>query len=124
MGKKLGSANGSSSCAAAAGIRSRQSWPENFCETCSVPRREAASCAQGDSSKLSSTNPMENVCSGFLCRTASAAMEVESIPPERNTPTGTSATSRFATAPSSSRSSSPAASAGETRCSEGPGTSQ
>ncbi len=87
-----------------------QSCPENFSETCSVPRRCEASSAQGDSSKLASVNPMEKVCSGFLCRTASAAMEVESTPPERNTPTGTSATRRFATAASSSATNSRAAS--------------
>ena len=89
-----------------------QSLPENFCEECSVPSRCAASCDQGDSSKLSSVKPIENVRSGFLCRAASAAMVVESMPPERKTPTGTSATSRFATALSSSASSSSAACGG------------
>ena len=52
--------------------------------------------AQLDSSKDGSSNPIEKVriCAGSTRSAMSATTELESMPPERNTPSGTSLTNR------------------------------
>ena len=66
---------------------------------CSVPRCAATKAASDDSSKERSAKPTVNVRTGTeACRCIKATMVLESIPPERNAPTGTSATILAATA--------------------------
>ena len=65
----------------------------------SVPRYAATAVASADSSKDRSANPTVKVRTDpVACCCIRATMALESIPPERNAPTGTSATIRAATA--------------------------
>ncbi len=63
----------------------------------SVRNARAASRAYSLSLNRSSRNEIENVLAGRIPLMIPTTME-ESMPPERNAPTGTSATSRFRTA--------------------------
>ena len=66
---------------------------------CSVPRCAATAAASDDSSKDRSANPTVKVRTGTdECRCIRATIVLESIPPERKAPTGTSATILAATA--------------------------
>ena len=58
---------------------------------CSTPIAAADSAATSISEKPSRSKPVVKVSSFGLYRLASAAMAVESMPPERNEPTVTSA---------------------------------
>ncbi len=64
---------------------------------CSTPMAAADSAATSISEYPSRSNPVVKVSRSGLCRLASAAMAVESMPPERNAPTVTSARMCFST---------------------------
>ena len=64
----------------------------------SVPRWAATAAASVDSSKARSAKPTVKVCTGVArCCCIRATTRLESIPPDRKAPTGTSATMRAAT---------------------------
>ncbi len=66
-----------------------------------APMASAEATATSTSEKPSRSKPVVKVISRGLCRIASAAMAVESIPPDRNAPTVTSARMCLATESSS-----------------------
>ena len=64
---------------------------------CRTPIAAADSAATSTSEKPSRSNPVVNVIRSGLYRLASAAIAVESMPPDRNAPTVTSARMCLAT---------------------------
>ena len=68
---------------------------------CSTPIAAADSAATSTSEYPSRSKPVVKVSRSGLCRLARAAMAVESMPPERNEPTVTSARMCFSTESSS-----------------------
>ena len=79
------------------GIAAANSSGETTLTMCSTPMAAADSAATSISEYPSRSKPVVNVRRFSLWRRASAAMAVESIPPDRNDPTVTSARICFAT---------------------------
>ena len=100
-GTSAGSATGSSRYQTISGSAATNSaWLTTFV-TCRAPMASAEATATSTSEKPSRSKPVVNVISRGLCRIASAAMAVESMPPDRNAPTVTSARMCLATESSS-----------------------
>ena len=90
-GTRAGSATGSSRYQTTSGIESANSSGVTTLVMCSTPIAAADSAATSISEKPSRSKPVVNVSRFGLYRLARAAMAVESMPPERNDPTVTSA---------------------------------
>src|SRR6185437_3537969 len=85
------SALGWSNPETASSRRESMSSPVRSNSECSVPRRADVERAEAASLKSCSVNARVNVLTLAFCLAAIAASAVESRPPLRNTPTGTSA---------------------------------
>ena len=105
MGISDTSPNGSSQMSGNRGMTSAAAASLIMSGVCSVPRWAATAAASPDSSKARSEKPTVKVRTGRRLRCCMrATTRLESIPPERNAPTGTSATIRAATASDSTAS--------------------
>jgi len=100
-GTSAGSATGSSRYQTINGSDSIISSAVTTFVMCSTPIAAADCAATSISLKPSRAKPVVNVSSLGLCRLASAAIAVESMPPDRNAPTVTSARMCFSTESSS-----------------------
>ena len=93
MGKNDGSASGSSMWSSATSMTSIRLRSCSVSTIHSPSRRSATMRAYADSSKLASSNPIENAFMRPPAATAAVATIDESMPPDRKMPTGTSDTS-------------------------------
>ena len=100
-GTSAGSATGSSRYQTISGSAATNSSGLTTLAMWRAPIASAEATATSISENPSRSKPVVNVISRGLCRMASAAIAVESMPPERNAPTVTSARMCLATESSS-----------------------
>ncbi len=87
-GTSAGSATGSSRYQTISGSAATNSAWLTTLVTCRAPIASADATATSTSEKPSRSKPVVKVISRGLCRMASAAIAVESMPPDRNAPDG------------------------------------